>query len=132
MIENNLIVFIIIVLTCVVGYFLQSLSTSGAVAALIVGWSVFIGFGEKGLILLGAFFATSSVWSKYKSFDKKTIEEKLAKGATRDWRQVAANGGAAALFSIIHFFNQDLIWVISFAVCIASANSDTWASEIGP
>ena len=29
---------------------------------------------------------------------KKEIEEKLAKGATRDWRQVIANGGGAALF----------------------------------
>ncbi|MEH7157087.1 DUF92 domain-containing protein [Neobacillus drentensis] len=130
MIETFLI-FIIILLTGMAGYFLKSLTISGAFSAVLVGLAVYLGFSENGLYLLGAFFATSSLWSKYKSSVKSIIEEKLAKGATRDWRQVVANGGAAGLFSIIHYITPDTTWLIGFLVCLASANSDTWASEIG-
>lgn len=130
MIETLLILGLII-FTGLVGYHLKSLTASGVFAAILVGLAVFLGFGAKGLILLGVFFASSSLWSKYKSTYKRTIEEKIAKGATRDWRQVVANGGSAAFFSIIHFFHNELFWLIGFIVCLASANSDTWASEIG-
>ncbi|MFL6558677.1 MAG: DUF92 domain-containing protein [Bacillus sp. (in: firmicutes)] len=126
-----ILIFVVILWSCVAGYFSKSLTLSGAVAAIFVGLAVYLGFDIKGLVLLGTFFASSNFWSKYKGSVKSKIEEKLAKGATRDWRQVAANGGAAGLFSIIHYFNNDLIWLIGFVVCLACANSDTWASEIG-
>ncbi|WHY65713.1 DUF92 domain-containing protein [Neobacillus sp. SuZ13] len=128
---ETIIIFIFILLGAASGYRSKSLTRSGALAASICGLAVYLGFGINGLYLLGAFFASSTFWSKYKSSSKYIIEEKLAKGATRDWRQVAANGGAAGLFSIIHYFNHDTIWLIGFLVCLASANSDTWASEIG-
>ncbi|MEH7332924.1 DUF92 domain-containing protein [Neobacillus drentensis] len=121
----------VILITGTSGYLLNSLTKSGAIAAILTGLAVYFGFGVKGLFLLGAFFATSSLWSKYKSAAKASIEEKLAKGATRDWRQVAANGGAAALFSIIYYFQNESLWLMGFSVSLASANSDTWASEIG-
>jgi len=126
-----LMVFMGILLTGLAGYSLKSLTVSGALAAIITGLAVYLGFGINGLVLLGVFFASSSLWSKYKSSAKNSIEEKLAKGATRDWRQVFANGGAAGFFSIVHYYHPDFIWLIGFVVCLASANSDTWASEIG-
>lgn len=113
------------------GYRVHSLSKSGAIAAAVVGYAIYLGFGYKGLLILGVFFVTSSYWSKYKSAAKEKMEEKLAKGGARDWRQVFANGGAAALFSVIYYFSPASIWLIGFAVSLASANSDTWASEIG-
>lgn len=130
MIEAVLIVAVII-MTGITGYRVKSLTTSGAAAAFVVGLAVYAGFGAKGLFLLGIFFATSSFWSNYKSAAKRTLEEKLAKGATRDWRQVFANGGMAAVFSILYLFYQDQILLLGFMVSLASANSDTWASEIG-
>jgi uncharacterized protein (TIGR00297 family) len=126
-----LIVITIILLTAIIGYFLKSLSISGAIAAFLTGLTVYSGFGINGLILLGVFFASSSLWSKYKSSEKKVLDEKLAKGARRDWRQVAANGGTAAIFSICNDLHYDVIWIIGFTVSLASSNSDTWASEIG-
>lgn len=128
---DSMIVFTIILLTAITGYYLKSLSISGALAAFFVGLTVYSGFGINGLILLGVFFASSSLWSKYKSSDKKDMDEKLAKGSRRDWRQVAANGGTAAMFSIFYYFNDDVIWLIGFTISLASSNSDTWASEIG-
>lgn len=128
---ETIIILAVIILTCFLGYKLKALSANGAFAALIVGLAVNIGFGVNGLFLLGVFFVSSSLCSKFKNIEKNMVEEKLAKGSTRDWRQVAANGGTAAIFGLIHFFHDNLYWQIAFAVSIASANSDTWASEIG-
>ncbi|MGJ7912131.1 DUF92 domain-containing protein [Neobacillus sp. LXY-1] len=110
---------------------LHSLSRSGGVAAILVGIAVYVGFEAKGLLVLGAFFVSSSLWSTYKSSSKKKIEEKLEKGSARDWRQVVANGGAAALFSLFYYVHNDPTWLIGFLASISSSNSDTWASEIG-
>lgn len=126
-----LLMLVVIFIAGLTGYSAKALSASGAVAAIIVGSAVYLGFHSKGLVLLGVFFVSSSYWSKYKSAAKKTMEEKLAKGGARDWRQVFANGGAAALFSLLYFFDHSPLWVIGFVVALASANSDTWASEIG-
>ncbi|MDQ1145047.1 uncharacterized protein (TIGR00297 family) [Bacillus sp. SORGH_AS 510] len=129
--NEGFVVFIGVLITGLAGYIFKSLTVTGAIAAIITGLTVYLGFGIRGLILLGVFFTSSSLWSKYKSAAKRVIEEKLAKGATRDWRQVFANGGAAAFFSVIYYFHEDIIYLIGFVVCLASANSDTWASEIG-
>lgn len=123
--------FLLIAFTGLAGYYLKSLSASGAFTAIAVGLSIYLGFGGKGLLLLGAFFATSSIWSKYKSALKAKMEDKLAKGSMRDWRQVLANGGTAAVASILYSIDQQPLWLLAFTVAIASANSDTWASEIG-
>lgn len=125
------IVVITIFIISFIGYLTHSLTISGLISAIIVGSCVYIGFGIPGLVLLGTFFATSTFWSKYKSAVKKSIEEKLEKSGRRDWQQVTANGGAASLISLVHFFEPNNVWVILFCIAIASANSDTWASEIG-
>ncbi|OCA91111.1 hypothetical protein A8F94_04425 [Bacillus sp. FJAT-27225] len=123
---------ILIFLASVSGWYLRALTTSGAVAAIVCGLLIFAGTGAEGLILLGVFFVSSSLWSMFKSKSKALLEEKLAKGSRRDWRQVAANGGPATLCSLLFIFTGNDIWVICFASAIASSNSDTWASEIGP
>jgi uncharacterized protein (TIGR00297 family) len=128
---ETIVIVLAVAMGCIVGHRQRSLTSSGALAAFIVGISVYTGFGIKGLLLLGIFFATSSFWSKYKSSKKAKIEEKLAKGSTRDWRQVFANGGLAAFLGLLHFFVDLPVLTMAFAAALASANSDTWASEIG-
>jgi uncharacterized protein (TIGR00297 family) len=130
MTENSLIILALF-LCCLAAYKAHSLTITGAVAAFVVGLAIDFGFSFNGLILLGIFFISSSIWSKYKSSKKAILEEKLAKGSTRDWRQVFANGGTAGLIGIIHCFDESSLWIVAFAVALASANSDTWASEIG-
>ncbi|MBY0145679.1 DUF92 domain-containing protein [Neobacillus niacini] len=127
----QILILILIIIGGIAGYLQHSLSRNGAIAAVVVGIAVYFGFGVKGLILLGLFFVTSSSWSKFKSTAKIEMEEKLAKGSTRDWRQVIANGGSATILSLIYYFHQDVTWLVGFTVCLASSNSDTWASEIG-
>jgi len=109
----------------------RSLTKSGAIAAFFVGTGIAIGFGYKGLIVLGVFFVSSSMFSKYKGKTKQSMAEKTQKGSTRDALQVMANGGFAAIASIVYYFTKDSIWITVFSILLAAANSDTWASEIG-
>ena len=55
----------------------------------------------------------------------------MAKGDTRDYAQVLANGGVPALFSLLYLVTDNPLALLAFAVSLASANADTWASEIG-
>lgn len=113
------------------GYYLRLLTMSGSIAAFVVGMVISKGYGMEGLLLLGFFFASSSLWSKFKRKHKLKIEERHEKGSRRDWVQVLANGGTAALFSLLHIAFPQETWFYGFAISIAAANSDTWASEIG-
>lgn len=121
--------FIAVMAFC--GYSFRLLTMSGSIAAFFVGLAVSLGFGINGLIVLGFFFVSSSYWSKYKSRNKADIEKRHEKGSRRDWQQVTANGGTAALFSLLYLIFPSTIWIIGFAISLAAANSDTWASEIG-
>src|SRR3989441_428976 len=85
------------------------LTRLGVAAALGVGLATGYGLGWRGLLLLFAFFISSSL---------------LSKRTTRNHRQVFANGGVAALAALVGS------WV-AFAGALAAATADTWASEIG-
>jgi uncharacterized protein (TIGR00297 family) len=129
---SHLIVIVFIFIIAFVAYLIQSLSTSGAIAAVVVGITIYLGFEIKGLIIMGIFFGSSNLWSLYKSQQKKKFEEKLEKGSQRDWIQVFANGGIAGVCSILYYLTNDIIWGMAFITSIASATGDTWSSEIGP
>ncbi|HAQ06622.1 MAG TPA: DUF92 domain-containing protein [Bacillus bacterium] len=107
------------------------LSLSGAAAAFFTGFFIMMGFGINGLVLMGVFFLTSSLWSRYKRTRKKFLGELHEKGSTRDWAQVVANGGTAGLLGLGHLLLPHPAWILAFAISLASANADTWASEIG-
>jgi uncharacterized protein (TIGR00297 family) len=85
------------------------LTRLGVAAALGVGLATGYGLGWRGLLLLFAFFISSSL---------------LSKRTTRNHRQVFANGGIAALAALAGN------WA-GFAGALAAATADTWASEIG-
>jgi uncharacterized protein (TIGR00297 family) len=127
-----LFVIIFILTGSLVGYRFHFLSKSGAIAAIVVGFSIAIGTKWEGLSLLAIFFISSSLWSKYKKQQKEKVEEKLDKGSRRDWQQVVANGGIPSIMSLAYAITHDPLWVIGFTIAIASSNSDTWASEVGP
>ncbi|WP_258000356.1 DUF92 domain-containing protein [Bacillus sp. Marseille-P3661] len=114
------------------GYKMKALSISGSIATIIIGIAIVFGCGIKGLILIAGFFITSSIWSKYKKDKKQITEEKNDKSSQRDAWQVLANGSVPATMSILYIFFQEDIMLFMFIAAIAAANSDTWASEIGP
>ncbi|AST92550.1 DUF92 domain-containing protein [Sutcliffiella cohnii] len=129
---NNLyVLFIGTIAIAVLGYKGRALSKSGSIATIIVGVFIANGFGWKGLLLIGIFFVTSSVWSKWKK-DKDETSKVVEKGSQRDWIQVFANGGIPAVASILFIVSESSLFWIAFVTAIAVSTSDTWASEIGP
>ncbi|WP_226646791.1 DUF92 domain-containing protein [Mesobacillus subterraneus] len=128
---DQLMVIGFIAIFSVASGFLKLLKPSGAFAAFFTGLSVWAGFGLKGLTLMGVFFLTSSLLSRYKSKVKEQLGEIHEKGSARDWAQVAANGGTAAFAGVANFISPDPVWLLVLAISLASANADTWASELG-
>jgi len=94
---------------------MNALTSRGAVAALLVGAAVTAGAGWAGLVLLFAFFL-SSTWL-------------TPGGGRRSAVQVAANGGVAAACALLA--RAAPIWMAAFAGALAAAAADTWSTEIG-
>jgi uncharacterized protein (TIGR00297 family) len=128
---NEWIYIVITIIVAFGGWIVRSLSISGAVAAFFVGLFISIGFQWKGLIALGAFFVSSSLWSKFQKHKKEKMFEKVEKGEKRDYVQVLANGSVPAVISLFYFLSPSTLWLEMFIVSLAAANADTWASEIG-
>jgi uncharacterized protein (TIGR00297 family) len=110
-----------------------ALSTTGALAAAIIGGFVYGFAGLPWAILMVAFFASSSMLSRLFTGRKREVMQVFAKGERRDHAQVLANGGAAALALIgllLGLVPISLAWV-AFAASLATVNADTWATELG-
>lgn len=99
---------------------------------MVIGLVIGHTYGFRGLFVLGGFFISSSIWSHLFQKAKHGIQERLAKTSIRDWQQVLANGGPAALFALLFSLTGNDVWTFAYVASIAAANSDTWASEIGP
>jgi uncharacterized protein (TIGR00297 family) len=109
------------------------LSISGFFAAGILGGIVYGIAGLDWAFLLIAFFLSSSILSKIFSGKKKNVAKQFSKGGSRDWMQVAANGGVGALlilFASLGWISVEQAW-IGFAASLAAVNADTWGTELG-
>jgi len=120
------------VVIALAAYRARSLSRSGALAAALLGTVVF-GLGGLGwAVVLVGFFVSSSGLSRFAGRRKEALNEKFSKGSQRDYAQVAANGGIAGLFVILHVLFPQALWPwAGFAGALAAANADTWATELG-
>ncbi len=112
-------------------YWARALSGSGAIAAALVGGTLYALGGLLWYGLLMVFFVTSTGWSKWKKARKQAAEQSYEKGSRRDAGQVLANGGLGALICIACYMKPDPGWVYAFIGVMASVNADTWATEIG-
>lgn len=111
-----------------------ALSLSGMAGAVLLG-AVFFGFaGWPGAALLIAFFVSSSLLSHFGRRRKRILLGETAKGSRRDLAQTLANGGVAGLlaFGLALVGPQSAVYLaLAFAGALATANADTWATELG-
>lgn len=124
------------ILIGVVAYRRRSLSRSGIVGATITGTATF-GFGgwPWGLSLI-FFFLSSSLLSHFRARDKEqTAADKFSKGGQRDLAQAMANGGMATLLALAYGLTSSAqvrsLLEAGYIGALATANADTWATELG-
>jgi uncharacterized protein (TIGR00297 family) len=124
--------FLLGILIAALAWRARALNRSGAWAAAISGGVIFGLGGFPWVVLLMAFFISSSVLSRAFARLKASLSEKFSKGSQRDWGQVLANGGLSALLAIVHALYPDQAWPwVAFAGAMAAVNADTWATELG-
>lgn len=125
------ILVILAVAIVIVAYQKKSLTTSGAIAALVVGGIVAFCTHEAGISALLLFFISSSLLSHVCKKDKQVFEEKFAKTSHRDAYQVLANGGVGVITAILYFVQGNSVYLYAVIASFAAANADTWATELG-
>jgi uncharacterized protein (TIGR00297 family) len=109
----------------------QSLSKSGAAAAMLVGTILFALGSMAWVVPMIAFFISSSWLTKVKHKSKTHAEDLYEKTGARDAAQVFANGGIAALLCVGAFLYPNPMWWILFLGVMSTVTGDTWATEIG-
>ncbi len=109
----------------------RALSSSGALAAAAVGTVIYAGGGGVWFAALGAFFVTSTLLGRVGAAAKERTKREFDKGDTRDAWQVLANGGVAAVAALAMLVAPDARWLYAFVGALATANGDTWATELG-
>jgi uncharacterized protein (TIGR00297 family) len=114
----------------------HSLSRNGIAGAIATGTTTFgLGGSAWGLSLI-FFFVSSSILSHFRASDKaQTAADKFSKGSQRDIAQVAANGGVATAMALGYGLSRSQAlrstFEAGFVGALATANADTWATEIG-
>lgn len=108
----------------------RALTTSGAIAALIVGTCVFAAGGWAYAAVLFSFFIPSTLLSRIGRSRKRDLVD-IGKHGARDAWQVFANGGIAAICAVLSAMTHAHAIAAAFAAAFAAASSDTWGTEIG-
>ena len=110
----------------------RALTTTGAVAAAVVGGLIFGFGGLPWAVQLLTFFISSSLLSRAFHSRKADLGEKFAKGSRRDWGQVAANGGLGAVLALLlGIFPDQSELFYAFVGAMAAVTADTWSTELG-
>lgn len=109
---------------------LRMLSMSGAMAATAVG-AIAVAAGWSWGVLLVVFFASTSALSALGLEHKRLAAGALEKSARRDAVQVISNGGVFAVAAIAWLATGSTLWLAAGAGAIATAASDSWATEVG-
>jgi uncharacterized protein (TIGR00297 family) len=107
------------------------LNLSGLLAAVFVGWPIYVFGSWKWFALLLIFLVISAVFTKYKYSLKSSIEAVQEKNGIRSWQNVFANGGVAAAFAVLQFYFSSGILFAGFVGAVSAATADTLATEIG-
>ncbi len=115
----------------IISYRVKFLTLNGSIATFILASLIFGLGGLKWSIPIMAFFILSSILSKIRKNKNSKVELFFEKSGTRDYLQVAANGGLGGFLIILYAFQPNEIWYLIYIATLAAVCADTWATEIG-
>jgi len=107
------------------GAALRWLTATGALAATVTGTAILTGAGLPGAALLGMLFVSGSMLTHYNQ-----RRESTAPHSGRTAAQVVANGWSAVVGALLVPVHPIAGWAV-LTGGLASAQADTWATEIG-
>ncbi len=110
---------------------LRAIDRDGLIIGVIVGVLILMGGGWSWLFIVMLFFAVSSASTRLKYSYKRSIGFGQEKGGARGWRNTVANGGVAAVLSLLTLYSSSPLLSAAFLGAIATATADTLATEIG-
>lgn len=103
------------------------LNFSGAAAAAMLGWVFWWQGGLWFSVGLLFFFISGTALGKL----PRSSHSDAKMGKPRDWVQVIANGGIAAILLLLHATTGQEVLLWAAWISLAVSNADTWSSEIG-
>ncbi len=106
-----------------------ALDKGGFLATVAVGYAILLGGGWSWFIVVATFFILGVGFTFYKYDYKKSLGSAQEKGGARNWPNILANGGAAAMFSIAVLFSNGAALAFPFLGAMTTAASDTVATE---
>jgi uncharacterized protein (TIGR00297 family) len=131
---QNIIAFIVLCMAAVITIVLKKLDAKAAVAAVIIGFIVWLGEGYIGIALLATFFIAGTLATSWKMRTKQQAGFAEQHYGQRTAAQVIANGSVAAILSLLSFLlsaHQQPLLLLMVASSLSSATADTLSSELG-
>jgi uncharacterized protein (TIGR00297 family) len=116
------------------GYFAFRLGTadlSGLFSAALVGIILLVFANALWFLIMLVFFILGSVSTRYKFEFKERLGVEQGQSGARGYRNVFANGIAAAAAAVLYGVFQQPEFIVLYVGCVATAAADTMASEIG-
>jgi uncharacterized protein (TIGR00297 family) len=112
-------------------YAFRFLTLSGTIATFLLGVIVFGIGGWQWAVPILTFFLLSSMLSRYGGSRKKQFDTLFGKSYTRDWAQVASNGGLAGTIVLLSVLFPVYDFYPIYLGALAAVTADTWGTEIG-
>jgi len=110
---------------------LRVLSSTGAMASVVVGTIAVAAGWSWGILLIVHFVAASALSKIGEDRKSKSVAAIVEKFGERDATQVMANGAVYAAAALGHIANNSPIWYALGIGALAASAADTWATEIG-
>lgn len=122
---------ILIAVLAVVAYKGKTIDAAGALVGAIISLVAFLAGGFAWLLVIVAFFAISSVLTRYRYDYKRSLGSAQEKGGIRSWTNTLANGLVAGVAAGGEIASHRDVFIVAFLGSIAAAMSDTVATEVG-
>jgi uncharacterized protein (TIGR00297 family) len=123
--------FLVVIVFGLIALKAKAVDFGGFIASIFIGYMIFLGGGWYWFLIMLIFFVITTQFTKFRYNYKDRLGFAQEKGGVRSWPNVLANGGAAAIFSIMEFRFGGGIYAAAFLGAVAEATADTLATEIG-